>query len=218
MDKSKGKIVVMCEGQKNVWKFCVKDNGMGIEERHFERIFKIFQSLKPRSEINSTGIGLSLIKKIVESNGGKVWVKSKLSKGSSFYFTILKSSGQIEHKPYDKILILDDNKQFVEIAEEILKMKDINVFKAYNGRGAYKILEENIGAIDLVLFDVSIEGEDAIERFKKIKNIQPQIEIVICTGAGKNETVEKLLKLGAKAVLNKPLRINEFNQIIQSFG
>lgn len=92
IDKPRGEIVVSCKDKGDLYEFCVKDNGSGIEERHFKRIFKIFQSLKPRDEQESTGIGLALVKKIVESHGGSVRVESKVGEGSEFYFTIKKQA------------------------------------------------------------------------------------------------------------------------------
>ena len=90
LGKPKGKVVISCLDIGDFWEFCVKDNGVGIEERHFERIFKMFQSLKPRDEMKSTGIGLSLVKRIVENNGGKLRVESVLGEGSAFFFTVHK--------------------------------------------------------------------------------------------------------------------------------
>jgi two-component system sensor kinase FixL len=90
MDKPKGEIQVGCVDDGDFWKFNVTDNGPGIEERHFERIFKIFQTLAPRDEFESTGVGLTLVKKIVEMYGGRVWVESVVGQGSTFFFTFPK--------------------------------------------------------------------------------------------------------------------------------
>ena len=88
MDKPEGKIKVGCCKEGEYWKFSVADNGPGIEEKYYEKIFQIFQTLKPRDDVESTGIGLSIVKKIVEMYGGKVWVESKVNCGSTFYFTL----------------------------------------------------------------------------------------------------------------------------------
>jgi two-component system, LuxR family, sensor kinase FixL len=68
----------------------VRDNGPGIAERHFERIFQLFQTLAPRDRVESTGVGLALVKKIVEMYQGRVWLESELGKGTTFYFTLPK--------------------------------------------------------------------------------------------------------------------------------
>jgi light-regulated signal transduction histidine kinase (bacteriophytochrome) len=92
MDKPEGAIKVGCTEENGFWKFSVSDNGPGIEEQHFERIFKIFQTLQPKDQLESTGVGLTLVKKIVELYGGKVWLTSKVGEGSTFFFTLPKSS------------------------------------------------------------------------------------------------------------------------------
>ena len=90
MDKPNGQIKVGCVQDDSFWKFSVSDNGPGIKEKHFEKIFQIFQTLSPRENSESTGVGLTIIKKIVELYGGKIWVESTVGEGSTFFFTLPK--------------------------------------------------------------------------------------------------------------------------------
>lgn len=86
-DKSAGKIQISCEEIDDYYTFMIKDDGPGIEADYFKEIFKMFKTLKPRDEVEGSGMGLALIKKIVEHYGGQVYLESKVGKGSAFYFT-----------------------------------------------------------------------------------------------------------------------------------
>jgi light-regulated signal transduction histidine kinase (bacteriophytochrome) len=90
MDKTEGKITVGSSEEAECWKFYVADNGPGIEEKYFEKIFQVFQTLQPRDEMEVVGIALPIVKKIVEMYGGKIWLESEVGKGSTFFFTLPK--------------------------------------------------------------------------------------------------------------------------------
>jgi len=95
MDKPRGQIRIDCVEEDAFWKFSVTDNGPGIEKRHFERIFKLFQTLSPSEKVENTGIGLSIVKKIIELNGGSVSVESEVGEGSTFVFTLPKQTSDV---------------------------------------------------------------------------------------------------------------------------
>jgi len=87
-DKQNGIVEVGVEDKGIFWQFAIKDNGKGIEEVYFKKIFRTFAKLENNGE--STGIGLSIVKKIVDLYGGEVWLTSKLNEGTTFYFTLKK--------------------------------------------------------------------------------------------------------------------------------
>ncbi|HTH60132.1 MAG TPA: PAS domain S-box protein [Paraburkholderia sp.] len=94
MDKPVGKVRIGCTQHAGKWQFSVSDNGPGIEPRHFERIFQLFQTLAPRDRVESTGVGLTLARKILDMYGGEIWVESVVGLGSTFYFTLPFSAKQ----------------------------------------------------------------------------------------------------------------------------
>ncbi|KRO81225.1 MAG: hypothetical protein ABR91_02470 [Polaribacter sp. BACL8 MAG-120531-bin13] len=88
MDKPKGQIEIGYNDLGDLHEFSVKDNGIGIPKAYKEKIFEIFETLE--SGKGSSGIGLSIVKKIVQLHGGTIWVKSEYGAGATFYFTIKK--------------------------------------------------------------------------------------------------------------------------------
>ena len=84
------KIHITVKSSDDHWQFAISDNGIGIEHEYFDKIFIIFQRLHSKEEFSGTGMGLAITKKIIESQGGKIWVESEEGKGSTFYFTIEK--------------------------------------------------------------------------------------------------------------------------------
>ncbi len=87
--KDKAPIIkISCIEIPGYWMFSIKDNGIGINEQYFEKIFIIFQRLHNKDEYTGTGIGLSIVKKIINNLEGKIWVESEEGKGTVFYFTI----------------------------------------------------------------------------------------------------------------------------------
>jgi len=90
IDKPRGKITLSARDDGDFWEFRITDNGPGIEAKHFARIFQMFQTLSSSDHCDSTGLGLAVVKKIVDMYGGRVWLESEMGQGSTFLFTLPK--------------------------------------------------------------------------------------------------------------------------------
>ncbi|MBU8849067.1 MAG: response regulator [Desulfobacterales bacterium] len=101
-----------------------------------------------------------------------------------------------------RILIVDDEKDFVEMFSMRLEGQGEKVSTAYSGKEALKVLETKI--IDVVILDIRMPGMDGIDTLKQIKNLYPIVEVIMLTGHGSTETAVEGMKLGAFDYLMKP--------------
>lgn len=88
IDKPEGLVEILVDDMSDFWRFTIKDNGRGIPARHHDKIFRIFEKID--NDNSSTGIGLSIVKKVIDHYGGKIEIDSIEGKGTSFYFTLPK--------------------------------------------------------------------------------------------------------------------------------
>ena len=88
------KIEIGYHGRETDHEFYVKDEGIGIDQRYHHRMFDIFWQLDPSHAMKGTGVGLSIVKRVIEEHGGRVWVESKIGEGATFYFTIPRKPAQ----------------------------------------------------------------------------------------------------------------------------
>ncbi len=88
IEKEKGFIKIDFKDRESFWEFSIEDNGFGIPQHQFEKIFRIFEKID--NDQQATGIGLSIVKKIIDFYDGKIWLESEIDKGTTFYFTLPK--------------------------------------------------------------------------------------------------------------------------------
>ena len=174
----------------------VKDTGIGIPEDKINAIWNKFTqaTMSTTRLYGGTGLGLPIVKKIVESMGSKIFLKSKLGEGSAFYFDLENklSSTSVSKKvavnskkkinlSNKKILITDDNKINIMVCKQILKKLKCTTSEAYNGLEALSSVKNN--DYDLILMDLNMPIMDGNTAIKEIRKFNTTVPILIITAS-----------------------------------
>jgi CheY-like chemotaxis protein/cytidylate kinase len=112
-----------------------------------------------------------------------------------------------------KVLLVDDEREFVQTLSERLTMRDMGSAVAYDGKSALKLIKED--EPEVIIVDLKMPGVDGLEVLRKVKETRPEIEVIILTGHGHEEDRQLCMELGAFAYLQKPLDINVLSETIQ---
>jgi signal transduction histidine kinase/ligand-binding sensor domain-containing protein/DNA-binding response OmpR family regulator len=224
-------IKVILENRKDTIIMRVKDSGVGIAENKRKALFERFESFLDRNLFNqpSTGIGLSLVKQLVDMHKARIEVDSKLGEGSVFSVEFIKGIGHFDNDtdiivpenvesaqqnpsnntPYDDettdttVLVVEDNDEMRQFLKNILS-KNYRVLDAANGQDALEIATAQIP--DLVISDVMMQGIDGLELTRKLRNgLQTShIPIVLLTAKTSIESKLEGLEMGADDYITKP--------------
>ncbi|MEI6090187.1 MAG: response regulator [bacterium] len=208
--------------------FFVTDTGIGIMKPQMEYIFDRFRqgSESLSRDYDGTGLGLSIAKGYVEILGGKIWVESKVGKGTTFYFTIPLLNNRTQFRKHK---ILMDEKEIAEdlkilIAEDdIISFKFIaaaikdftgEVLKARTGIEAVEICRNNPD-IDLIFMDIKMPDMDGYTATRHIRQFNKNVVIIAQTAYGLTGDREKALAAGCDDYLSKPINFKKFKELIQ---
>jgi DNA-binding NtrC family response regulator len=112
-----------------------------------------------------------------------------------------------------KLLLVDDEREFVQTLSERLMMRDMGSAVAYDGESALKLINED--EPDVIIVDLKMPGINGLEVLQKVKETRPLIEVIILTGHGNEEDRKLCMELGAFAYLQKPLDINVLSETIR---
>lgn len=112
-----------------------------------------------------------------------------------------------------KVLLVDDEKEFVDALKERLEMRELPSDVAYNGEQALKIVEDEVP--DVMVLDIKMPGIDGIEVLRRIKKAYPDVQIIILTGHGTDKNEQEAKKLGAFEYLQKPVDIDELVRLMR---
>jgi len=233
---------VGASAQDDHWVFRVTDNGPGIDEAYFQKIFEPFKRMTHHEE-QGAGLGLAICRKIVEAHGGKIWCESKPGAGATFLFTLPRTlpvpegiypaqepeaveptpikSAQPVRRPLANILLVDDSKAFIEITQfELIERARLqcNFFVARNGEEALALMRDGAksGPIDLVLLDINMpemDGFEVLERMREKEELR-QVSVVMCTGSTYDQDISRAKTLGANGYVTKPIEFDKLKSVI----
>jgi signal transduction histidine kinase/CheY-like chemotaxis protein len=212
--------------------FEVKDTGIGIAKADIKKIFKPFEQIKKDDyNENGTGLGLSITKELISLMGGNIYVKSTVSIGSEFYFSIdydyakddeLLSENNlldviaIEYQNLEKtILVVDDIKENRDLVLQILSQYGFKLFKASSGYEAIEIFEKE--KIDLIFMDILMSGLDGLQTTKIIRDKRSSIPIIALSANVFEEDKQEVLDAGANDFLAKPFEEKQILLILQKY-
>lgn len=182
----------------------IADNGKGIEEENFINVFKTGFSTKNSNK--TSGLGLSIVKKVVDEHEGSIEVESELRKGTAFkiYFPVflkIDKSGSVSKNR--KILIAEDTKEIADELSELLKSENYIPTAAYNGEDVLDFLSEK-KAFDLFIIDKKMPGIDGIELIKLIRKKDLRVPIILATGSMPRGEENSLRELNINKYIKKP--------------
>lgn len=214
----------------------VQDSGIGIPHNKLHTIFESFRqaTTETSNKYGGTGLGLAITRKLVELQGGVIYVESELGKGSTFHVTMRFTKGNVLYraeKPTPiissaegdrlngvRILLVDDNKINQKVAQKFLDKWDTEVLIANNGIEAIEMLKQN--ELDVILMDLQMPemgGMEATQHIRKFDDkFKKQIPIIALTAAAMNHEREQALSVGMNDYICKPFQPQElFSKLVK---
>ena len=211
----------------SIIKFSISDTGIGIPADKLDTIFESFSqgSIEINRTYGGTGLGLTIVKNLVEILGGKIVVESSIGKGSNFCFVLKLTHGNkksLEKKTVNlelligkKLLLVEDNKINQMITRKMLESKKMTCDIVDNGEDAIEYVRKN--KYDAILMDVHLPGINGTIATEQIREFDKETPIIALTAISLNENRETLLAFGMNDVLTKPFEPENFYRIIAKF-
>jgi two-component system cell cycle sensor histidine kinase/response regulator CckA len=201
----------------------VRDTGKGMDERTLGRVFEPFFTTKEMGR--GTGLGLASVYGTVKGHGGYVEVDSQPGKGTTFtVYLPVKANGEVETVPGAQpaaaerravILLVDDEETVRAVARDMLRSLSYEVLSAANGQEAIELYEAERERIRLVILDIVLPGLGGGDIFRRLKAIDPQVKVLVCSGYSIQGEADALLREGAAGFIQKPFSLAILRQEIQ---
>ena len=204
-------------------KISLIDTGIGMDEKTQRRIFDPFFTTKEMGR--GTGLGLASVYGIIKNHGGFINVDSQEGQGPRFEI-FLPASRELappEQLPaeqftdgYETVLLVDDEEMIVDVGKRMLEKLGYETFTAINGAEAVEIYKARGEDIDLVLLDMVMPKISGGETFDRLKEINPAIKVILCSGYSIDGQATEILKRGCRAFIQKPFNLKTLSQHIRA--
>jgi CheY-like chemotaxis protein len=196
----------------------ITDTGVGIDPAIQARIFEPFFTTKEMGR--GTGMGLASAYGIIKNHDGAIDFVSRPGKGTTFYIYLPASDGDAETEPplseiiskgTETLLLIDDEEVILQVGQPMLESLGYKVMSASDGKTALEIFRRFSGEIDLVILDVIMPGMSGSAIFDELKNINPQVQVLLASGHSLSGQAEDLMSRGCVGFIQKPFSLEQLS-------
>ncbi|MCK4389266.1 MAG: GAF domain-containing protein [Desulfobacterales bacterium] len=200
-------------------KISVIDTGVGMDEATRERIFEPFFTTKEKGR--GTGLGLASVYGIIKNHGGIINVDSKNGEGTTFNIYLAASEKEVIKekelpeellKGTETVLLVDDEDMIIDVGKDVLKTLGYKVLPARGGKEAIEIYEKSKDKIDMVILDMIMPEMGGREVYDHLKEINPDIKVLLSSGYSANVPVMEILERGCDGFIQKPFNMKQLSQ------
>ena len=208
----------------NYIKISVTDTGLGMDDKTIERIFDPFFTTKEMGR--GTGLGLASVYGIIKGHRGMIKVYSEKGHGTTFTIYLPSSTKNVMPEKelhsveetlrgHETILLVDDEEVILDVSKAILENLGYRIISSDKGEEAIKIYKTDPNKIDLVILDMILPGMSGMETFDRLKEINPNIKVILSSGYSLNGNARNLINKGCRAFIQKPFSISAISSTIR---
>jgi len=206
----------------NYVKVSVRDTGVGMDTTTQQQIFDPFFTTKEKGR--GTGLGLASAYGIIKNHEGLILVNSKISHGTTFNIYLPMSDEEAYQevpmqgrlfKGSETILLVDDEEMILEVGQAMLEKLGYQIIVADCGKQALDVVNSKGDEIDMVILDLIMPGMDGGKVFERIKEIRPQLPIMLSSGYAINGQADEIMKKGCNGFIQKPFNLSKLSEKVR---